>query len=145
MDKDGIKGLEQFDELMKELQRMGKSIDDRTTEKALRKGAKILKEKVINHPNMPVSNEFKKHARDDIKIKKIDEELFEVGYPASGKFYYLYFYEVGTRSGTYMGDDGKSYTVGNINAQPFMRPSFESSVKEIQAEIIKIVRKELGL
>ena len=108
MDNNGIKGLEQFDNLMRELKRMGKSIDDLTTEKALRAGAKILKEKVINHPNLPVSNDLKKHARDDIKIKKIDEELFEVGYPANSKnSYYLYFYEVGTQAGTYLGDDGK--------------------------------------
>ena len=144
--KNGISGLEQFDEIMEKLQQMGRSIDYFTTEKALRAGAKILKEKVINHPNMPVSNELKKHARDDIKIKKIDEELFEVGYPkSSGKSFYLYFYEIGTKAGTYVGDNGNLYKMPNISAKPFFRPAFEGSIREIEAEIIKVIRKGLRL
>ncbi|WP_371017385.1 HK97-gp10 family putative phage morphogenesis protein [Pseudalkalibacillus sp. JSM 102089] len=130
-------------ELISRLESMGSSIDENLTDKALQAGSEIVKEKVRNHPNMPVSNGSGPHARDNIGIKKMKKGQFDIG--AREEFFYLLFHEVGAKGGTYKGKDGKKYKIPNISAKPFMRPAFETHKNLIETAMGEVIKRELGL
>lgn len=139
----GIEGLEGFDKLFDLVD--SKKINSTITNKVVRKGANIAKDLVVNSPNLPVSELPKKHARDYIKVKKIDDETYAVGYASTGNAFYLWFYENGTQAGTFMGSDGKLYEMEAIDAQPFMRPAIENGKEEIHDGMKQQLKKELKL
>jgi HK97 gp10 family phage protein len=140
----GIQGLDQMKDLIRKIEKMGKSIDESVRDKALQVGAEIAKDKVEHHPNLPVSDENKKHGRDHLTIKKIKDGQFDVG--VEDDYFYLFFHEVGAEGGTYKDKKtGKTYTIPTINPKPFMRPAFESNKDEIEQAMADVIRKELGL
>ncbi|WP_101844216.1 HK97-gp10 family putative phage morphogenesis protein [Halobacillus sp. Marseille-P3879] len=144
MSKFGVQGLEKFDDLTREIAKMAKNLDGETKDKAMKTGAEVVKSKIEKHPNVPVSSQNKRHARDNFKVvKNVNEDLYDIG--VSDDFFYLFFHEVGAKSGTYKGKDGKTYTTPSIPAKPFMRPSLENSVGEIQQAMGEVIRKATKL
>ena len=141
--KDGFQGLDQMDELMRKIESMGKEIDADLRDRALEAGAEVAQDKIKKHPNLPVSDLPKEHARDHIDVVKVSDDQYDIG--ALEEFFYLLFHEIGANGGTYEGKDGKEYKTPNIPAKPFMRPAFESNEEEIQEAMAKVIRKELGL
>jgi HK97 gp10 family phage protein len=132
-----------MDNIMKALEGMGKTIDGTLKDKALKAGAEVLKEKVESHPNMPVSSEPKQHARDNIGIKKVSDDQYDIG--ATNEFFYLLFHEIGAQGGLYMGIDDQVYVTPDIQAKPFMRPALENNQPEIQKAMAKVIKRGMGL
>lgn len=139
----GFSGLEQIDDVTRKLSSMGMKIDGSLEDKALKAGAELLKDKIESHPNVPVSGESKEHGRDNFIVKKIQDGRYDIG--VSEDHFYLLFHEVGAKGGTYEGKDGRKYTTPDIPAKPFVRPSLENNIKEVQKEMAKILKRELGL
>lgn len=135
--------LEGMNELMAQVQRLGLSINAGLKDEALRAGAEYLRDEIQHHPNMPRSNAHKEHAQDHIIVKKVDDDNYDVG--AEDRFFYLLFHEMGTQGGTYKSSTGKSYTLPGIDAKPFMRPSLENNINEIQKKMGKVIKRGLGL
>lgn len=140
--KSGFSGLEQFDDVVKNLRSMSKEIEGKVEDKALKAGAELLKEKIESHPNVPVSDDGSNHARDNFIVKKVEDGRYDIG--ISEDHFYLLFHEVGAKGGTYE-VDGRSYTTPDIPAKPFMRPALENNKEEVQRAMAKIIKKELGL
>lgn len=139
----GFTGLEDFDNLMRQLEGMGHNIDQQAIDKALEAGAIVLRDKIENHPNMPVSNKNKAHAKDNIIYLKVKDGQYDVG--AKGDYFYLLFHEVGAKAGTYQNSKGTTLTTPAIPAKPFMRPSLENNVAEIEEAMGRALRGALGL
>ena len=139
----GFAGLDQMTDLMNKLQQMGASLNSTIKDEALRKGAEVTKERIENHPNIPVSSRNKEHARDNIEIRKISDDQYDIG--ATNKFFYLLFHEIGTTGSTYVAKDGRTYTSPSLPAKPFMRPAFENSQRDIEKEMMKVIKREFGL
>jgi len=139
----GFSGLDQMDDLIQRLTRMGKTIDGRTTDKAVLAGAEKAKELIERHPNVPVSKSNKEHGRDNFIIKQSKKGIYEVG--PSRDFYYLLFHEIGTQGGTYKSPEGKTYTLPPLPAKPFMRPAFENGKDQIQKAMIRVLKREMNL
>lgn len=143
MVQNGFSGLDQLDDLVKKMNRMSAVVTSSSIDKALRAGAEIVKDKVKNHPNMPVSDSGGQHAKDNIVIKKKSDGVFDIG--VTDEFFYLFFHEVGTTGGTWTTSKGNTVKTPAINAKPFLRPSFEENKQMIQKEIGKVLKRELGL
>lgn len=139
----GITGLDQMAALIRRIEQMGMSITEDVKDKALQAGAEIAKDKIEHHPNMPISNKNKEHARDHLIIEKVKDGQFDIG--VENDFFYLLFHEIGAEGGTYKVSNGKTYTTPNTPAKPFMRPAFESNQDEIEQAMADIIRRELGL
>lgn len=143
MSKNGISGLGQLDDLMKQLAKMGENIDANIMNNAIKAGAEVAKDKIENHPNMPVSKKNKEHAKDHIAIVKVSDEQYDIG--VEEDFFYLLFHEIGTSEGTYKSKNGNEITTPSIDAKPFMRPGFESNEDKIQEAMAKVIKRGLRL
>lgn len=139
----GFSGLDQMETLMRQIEEMGQNVNSEVMDKALQAGSEIVKEKIENHPNMPVSRKNKEHARDHFAIVKTYEGNFDIGVEAD--YFYLLFHEIGTEGGTYRGKNNQELHTPKINAKPFVRPAFESNRDEIQQAMMDVVKRELGL
>lgn len=139
----GFSGLDQIDDLVQKLTRMGKEIDGRTRDKAVLAGAEKAKDLIERHPNVPVSNSNKEHAKDNFIVMRAKNGVYEVG--PSKDFYYLLFHEIGTQGGTYKSPQGKSFSLPPLPAKPFMRPAFENGKRQIEAAMIKVIKREMNL
>lgn len=139
----GFQGLETIDNLMKDFEAQGRILENQIKQDAIRAGAKVLREKIKNHPNIPVSGDAP-HARDNIELNW-DKSLNQYDIGVLEDFFYLLFHEIGAQSVTYKAKDGKKYTTPNIPAKPFMRPALENNVDEIQDAMGKVIRRALGI
>lgn len=134
--------LEGMRELLAQLEAMGMAMTETVMDKALDAGAEVVKEKVESHPNTPRSSGGGRHGKDNFVIKKNSDGTYDIG--VTDEFFYLYFHEVGAKSGSYT-INGISLETPSIPAKPFLRPSFENSIEEIEAAMIRIIKRELGL
>ncbi|MBS4188650.1 HK97 gp10 family phage protein [Bacillus sp. FJAT-49705] len=121
--------LQGMDQLLRRLETMSNQAEV-VKEKALMKGAEHLKQEISNNaPTGPGS----KHIKDNIVIeKKMDKVL--VGPERS--YFYGHFIEFGF------------YNVRvkrHISARPFMAPSFENNVGQIQRIMADEISRELRL
>lgn len=135
--------LDGLDEFLRNLANMGQQVDSATIDKALEKGSEYLIEKVKANPNVPVSDGAGPHGRDNFTFYKTKDGTYKVG--STGDFFYMYFYEVGTKAGTYKDKNGVTRTYRAISATPFFFPTFETYKPQIQEEMAKVIRRELGL
>jgi len=137
-------------ELLEVLKRLPKHISDKILDKAIRKGANILKKEAsLRAPSRKGNNVLRRYGKGlkrEIIVRKLakrkarGETILQVG-PSRDAFYGI-FVEFGTVHRYHK--SGKS--VGAItqdNAQPFMRPAFDAKVDEIQSEATKILRDEV--
>ena len=143
MSHDGFTGLEQMDELMAQLEELGLSITAEVEDRALQAGAEVAKEKIEQHPNIPVSKYNKQHAKDHIEIVKAKDGQYKVG--ALNEYFYLLFHEIGAEGGTYKDSKGKTHKTPRTPAKPFMRPAFENNKEEIEKAMMEVIKRELNL
>lgn len=98
---------------------------EQAKEKALKKGAEYMREKI--EQATPKSNLNKDHAKDHIIIEK-DENGYAIG--AHKDYFYLMFKEFGTK---------------NMSAQPFMQPTFDREKENVQTIMSDKLKSELGI
>lgn len=142
MELDGMK------DLLNKVQDLAKKVDEDLKDKALEAGAKVVKDAVEHHPNLPRSEFEKRHGADHVKIKKTKSGQYDIGF--EDEFFYLIFTELGADGGLYKGtkkgiNDDQWYLTPDIEKKPFLRPSFENNLEEVQKEMAKVIKKELGL
>jgi HK97 gp10 family phage protein len=139
--------LEGMEALMNEFKKLGIKVDATVKDKAVKRGAEFLREKIEHHPNMPRSNEAKEHGQDHIQIEKEDNGQYFVG--AHKDHFYLIFTELGAEGGLYRGrkSDNRDfwYLTPDIERKPFARPSLEENSGEIQRIMGESIKGDLGL
>jgi HK97 gp10 family phage protein len=141
MDLDGM------EELMAKLKQVGTEVHNGLRQEAMRKGAEVAREKVENYPTVPVSAIQKQHGKDHFIAEKIDDDHWGIG--VHKDHFYLIFHELGAEGGLYKGTKGWNediwYETPDIDAKPFLRPSFEENAGEIQRAMGNVIKRGLGL
>ncbi|PLR93193.1 HK97-gp10 family putative phage morphogenesis protein [Bacillus sp. T33-2] len=117
--------LEGMDQLMRQIDQMGKAVDNQLLEKALQEGAEIMKEKV--QETVPVRTGKLKA---NIIVSDVKDGVIHVGPDQQGTAFYGHFLEFGTSKAT---------------AQPFMGPAFENNKDAVEEKMADVVKRELGL
>lgn len=117
-----LQGMEQ---LMRQIQQMGRAIEGEVEEKALRKGAEHLREKIEG--NAP---ERTGKLKSEIIIGDVKDGSIDVGVDQQGKAFYGYFLEFGT---------------SKMHPRPFIAPTLENEKQKTQDIMSDIIKTELGL
>jgi HK97 gp10 family phage protein len=117
--------LEGMNQLMNQLAAMNRAVDSRVTEKALNKGADLLKERIKESTPVRTGKLRENIIKSDVKDDKID-----VGPDQQGNGFYGHFLEFGTKKAA---------------PRPFMGLAFENSKGDIQDKMADVVKRELGL
>lgn len=115
--------------VMNHLKMLGAKANE-AVEKAVFAGAEIVRDEIEKEARIKnlISPYDKKHMVDYIIISKVVDGTIDIG-PAS-TFFYARFLELGTV---------------HQKAQPFIEPAFLRVKSQVEREIQKVIRKELGL
>lgn len=113
-----------IDELIQQFEETVNNVDEIKSE-ALEAAGIILQEEVKRRSPKLTENLFKHVELSDVKNDEI-----EVFVDNQGKAYYGYMLEVGT---------------SKMRAQPFMFPAFQLMRNRMQAKMIEVIRKRMGL
>lgn len=139
--------LDGMEALMNEFKKLGIQVNSTVKDKAVRRGADFLRDKIEHHPNMPRSNEPKKHGQDHIQVEKDEDGQYFVG--AHKDYFYLIFTELGAEGGLYRGrkSDNRDfwYLTPDVKRKPFARPALEENINAIQSIMGESIRRDLGL
>jgi HK97 gp10 family phage protein len=125
-------GLEQ---LMRQIEHMGRSMDNQTKEKALKESAEIMKEEVTRN-----ARERTGILKANIIVSDIDGEQIHVGPDQQGKAFYGHILEFGRKAGK---KDGRKYP--GMPPYPFMGPAFENKKAAVEDKMAEVIKRELEL
>jgi HK97 gp10 family phage protein len=116
--------LEGVANLLSRISNLGLSIDTHVKEKALKKGAGFLQEKIKEATPVKTGK-----LRDSITFSEVKNGKVEIGPDYAGAFY-GHFVEFGS---------------SKAGAQPFIQPTFENNKDEIEKIMSKEIKRSLNL
>lgn len=124
-----------MDQLLRQVQEMGRAVDESLKEKALTEGAEIFRDSAKDNVNVRTGT-----LKDNIIISDIEGDEVHVGPDQQGTAFYGHILEIGRRPGTSNG-----YKYPGMAARPFMGPAFENNKEAVQQKMAEVIKRELGL
>jgi HK97 gp10 family phage protein len=127
-----MQGLEN---LMQQIEQMGRALDGQTKEKALKESAEIMKEEVVANAREKTGT-----LKENIIVSDVQGEEVHVGPDQQGTAFYGHILEFGRKPGK---KNGRSYP--GAPAYPFMGPAFENKKEAVEEKMADVIKRELGL
>ncbi|MBT2696347.1 HK97 gp10 family phage protein [Bacillus sp. ISL-40] len=127
----GVK-LEGLEMLMRHIAEIGKNASEQTVEKAVKAGGELLMRKVEESAPAPGSQHpyATGNLKENIIVSDYKNGEVNVGPDQQGTAFYGHMLEFGTV---------------NMDAKPFMGPALENNKAELEAKMVEVLKRELGL
>lgn len=122
--------LDGMNELLREVERIGKTITNEIEVKALEEGAGFLQDKIkenaYSYGLVRRSGDLEK----GILKSEVEHGKIEVGITNQGDGFYGYFHEMGT---------------SKMSPHPFVQPTFDNNIHNIENKMSEVISRELRL
>ncbi|MGD6897111.1 HK97-gp10 family putative phage morphogenesis protein [Bacillus infantis] len=117
--------LSGMNELMRQIEQMGRKVEGDIEKKALKEGANHLRDKI--EENAPRRSG---KLASEVIVGDIKDGNVQVGIDQQGEAFYGHFLEFGTKK---------------MKAQPFMAPTLENESQTTQDKMSDVIKRDLGL
>lgn len=117
--------LEGMNQLLREIERIGRTVTNQIEEKALQEAGEFLRDKI--KPEVPVRTG---NLKENIIVSDVVNGEVNVGPDQQGDAFYGHFLEFGT---------------SKASPKPFIGPVFENNQRNIENKMGDVIRRELGI
>lgn len=135
--------LQGMDQLMRQLQQMGRTVDGQVVEKALKEGAELMQTKI-----KAFAPEKTGTLKENIVVSDVVDGKIAIGPDQQGDAFYAHIIEFGRKAGVAkIKRKGRKidYPYPAMAPKPFMGPAFENNKQAVQEKMGDVIKRELNL
>ncbi|USK56574.1 HK97 gp10 family phage protein [Cytobacillus solani] len=135
--------LQGMNQLLQQIQQMGRAVDTHVKEKALKEGGNFMKDKV-----KAFAPERTGKLKENIAVSDVIGDEIAVGIDQQGDAFYAHILEFGRKAGVAkIKRKGKKidYPYPAMAPKPFIGPAFENNKQAVQDIMGDVIKRELNL